>query len=106
MAPRSSAAPSRLVLTEVGPTVDGGRHMVKQVDDAAVTDGATVFADGHDVLRCVVAHQPPGAKGWQTEVMTAVEPGLDRWEGTFVPHAEGIHRFKVLAWIDAWGSWR
>ena len=105
MASRSSAPPSRLVITEVGPRVDDGRYPVKRVIDEPVAVGATVFADGHDVLRCVVAHQPPGTTGWQQVTMAATEPGLDRWAGTFVPHAEGVHRYKVLAWIDAWGSW-
>ena len=77
MAPRTSVPPSRLVITDVGPQVDGGRYPVKRVVDEPVTVGATVFADGHDVLRCVVAHQSPGSRTWLTEVATAVEPGLD-----------------------------
>jgi starch synthase (maltosyl-transferring) len=106
MAPGSSVAPSRLVITDVSPQVDGGRHPVKRVVDEPVTVQATVFADGHDVLRCVVAHQAPGERSWQDEVAVAIEPGLDRWAATFVPRAEGVHRYRVLGWIDEWGSWR
>ena len=105
MAPRSAPAPSRLVITELAPVVDGGRHPVKRVVGEPVSVGVTVFADGHDEIRCIVAHKPPGARTWLTAVAVPTEPGLDRWGATFVPTAEGVHRYRVLAWIDEWGSW-
>jgi len=94
------------VITDVGPVVDGGRHPVKRVVGEPVTVQATVFADGHDEIRCVVSHKPPGSRSWVAEVAVATEPGLDRWAATFMPLVEGVHRYRVLAWIDEWGSWR
>ncbi len=32
--------------------------------------------------------------------MASVNPGLDRWEATFVPEVVGAHPFRVRAWID------
>ncbi len=101
----SAPAPSRLVIADLGPVVDGGRHRVKRVVGEPVTVEATVFADGHDVIRCVVAHKAPGTRTWVQEVAVATEPGLDRWAASFTPLAEGVHRYRVLSWIDPWGSW-
>ena len=97
-------APNRIVVTEVAPTVGGGRYPVKRVVGEPVDVEATVVADGHDELWVVVSHQAPGAKGWVDVPLEAVNPGLDRWGGRFVPEARGTHRFKVLAWIDHYAS--
>jgi starch synthase (maltosyl-transferring) len=100
------SAPSRLVIEGLTPRVDEGRHPVKRVVGEPVTVGATVFADGHDWLRVVLAHRAPGARAWAEVAMHAVNPGLDRWEATFVAGATGIHRFRVRAWIDHRATWR
>jgi starch synthase (maltosyl-transferring) len=103
---RASAPPSRIVIDEITPLVDGGRHPVKRVVGEPVTVGARVFADGHDRLRVVVSHRPPGASRWTEVEMTSVNPGLDRWEATFVPELVGDHDVRVRAWIDARATWR
>ena len=111
MAPRvrtpapTRAAPSRIVIEGVTPTVDGGRYPIKRVVGEPVDVAATVFADGHDHLRCVLAHQAPGQRAWTLEPMASTNPGLDRWEARFVPAAPGVHRYRVVAWIDEVGSW-
>ncbi|HVN50012.1 MAG TPA: maltotransferase domain-containing protein, partial [Acidimicrobiales bacterium] len=71
-----------------------------------VAVGARVFADGHDWLRVVVSHRPPGAAKWVEVPMASTNPGLDRWEATFVPELAGRHRFRVRAWIDETATWR
>jgi starch synthase (maltosyl-transferring) len=104
-AARRTSPPSRLVIEEVAPVVGGGAFPAKRVVGEPVDVSAAIYADGHDHLWCVVAHQPPGAEEWLQVPMIAVEPGLDRWEGRFTPSAEGIHRFRVQGWIDELGSW-
>ena len=99
------------MIDDVSPQVAGGRYPAKRVVGEPVTVGATVFADGHDRVHVVVSHHPPkgagsGAKGWLDVAMTSVNPGLDRWEGTFTPLAVGAHRFEVQAWIDPVATWR
>ena len=101
-----TSAPSRLVIEGLTPRVDEGRHPVKRVVGEPVTVGATVFADGHDWLRVVLGHRPPGARAWAEVAMHSVNPGLDRWEATFVAGATGLHRFRVRAWIDHRATWR
>jgi starch synthase (maltosyl-transferring) len=85
--------------------VAGGRYPVKRVVGEPVVVEATVFAEGHERLHCVVAHQLPGARGWTLVPMAVTNAGLDRWQATFVPEAVGRHRYRVLAWVDHVGSW-
>jgi starch synthase (maltosyl-transferring) len=101
----SPSAPNRIVISDVSPLVDGGRHPVKRVVGEPVEVGATVFADGHDHLWVVVAHQEPGARGWVEVPMVATNPGLDRWDATFTAGGRGTHRFRVMAWVDHFSSW-
>ena len=103
---RLAPAPSRIVIDDLAPQVAGGRFPVKRVVGEPVDVEATVFADGHDHLAVVVAHRPPGAQGWTEEPMTSGNPGLDRWQGRFVPEAVGMHRYRVRAWIDRVATWR
>ena len=98
-------APNRIVISDVSPLVDGGRHPVKRVVGEPVDVEATVFGDGHDHLWVVVAHQGPDARGWTEVPMTAVNPGLDRWAATFSTSERGLHRFRVAAWVDHLASW-
>lgn len=101
----STSPPARIVIEDVSPLVDGGRFPVKRVVDEPVVVEAAIYADGHDRLWCVVAHQPPGSSKWTPVAMVQSEPGLDRWRATFTPRAEGVHKFRIQAWIDAFGSW-
>ncbi|HEX7442596.1 MAG TPA: maltotransferase domain-containing protein, partial [Acidimicrobiales bacterium] len=104
--PRPASPPSRIVIEDVTPLVAGGAFPVKRVVGEPVVVGATVFADGHDCLWVIVAHRPPGARRWTEVPMVSVNPGLDRWEGRFVPEATGLHEFRVRAWIDDVATWR
>ncbi len=38
--------------------------------------------------------------------MQSVNPGLDRWEASFVPELVGQHDFRIRAWIDERATWR
>ena len=44
----------RVVIENVRPEIDGGRHPVKRVLGEQVTVKADVFTDGHDSLACVL----------------------------------------------------
>jgi starch synthase (maltosyl-transferring) len=109
MAPSGKAsipAPSRIVIEDVTPRVAGGRFPVKRVVGEPVDVRAAVYADGHDVLYPVLSHRPPDARRWVEVPMAATNPGLDLWEARFVPVTEGVHRFRVVAWVDPFSSWR
>jgi starch synthase (maltosyl-transferring) len=99
--------PGRVVIEEVSPAVDGGRFPAKRVVGEPVTVTATIYAEGHDHLWCVVAHRAPGSPDddWAVTPMDHLNPGLDLWQGEWTPRVEGMHEFRVLAWVDEFGSW-
>ena len=99
-----TGAPSRIVVTDVAPVVAGRRYPVKRVEGEPVDVAATVVADGHDELWVVLSHQAPATKAWVDVPMSSANPGLDRWSARFTPTQRGLHRFKVMAWIDHYAS--
>ena len=53
------AAPPRIVILDPSPSIDGGRFAPKRTVGEDVAVSATIFPDGHDVLRAVVKVQGP-----------------------------------------------
>src|SRR5580765_8124993 len=80
--PRPMLAPPRVVLLAVRPEVDGGRYPVKRVVGDVVEIEADLVADGHDSVRAVLLHRPPGEATWREVEMTAA--GNDAWRASFV----------------------
>jgi starch synthase (maltosyl-transferring) len=98
-------SPSRIVIERVTPAAGDGRWPVKRVAGEPVIVDAVVYADGHDRLWCAVAHQRPDDGRWTVLPMVSTNPGLDEWRGELVPAEVGLHRFRVVAWIDEVASW-
>lgn len=96
--------PSRVVILAVRPEVDGGRYPAKCVVGETVQVEADIVADGHDVVRAVLRHRPPGTDAWQEVELAHVEN--DVWRASIVPTALGRHHYTVTAWIDEFASWR
>ena len=67
----------RVVIENITPQVDCGRYPVKRVVGEAVVVEADVFADGHDMVRCVLLYR--------SETRSGVEP-----------HADGAARQRPL----------
>ena len=59
--------------------LDCGRYPVKRTLGDRVEVWADVFGDGHDVLRAVVRHRPPGSRRWGEAPLEPI--GNDRWHG-------------------------
>lgn len=98
------------MIDDVRPSVDGGQFPIKRVVGGAVDVAATIFADGHEVLAAVVLDRPAAAasrqSGWRETAMTLVAAGTDRWTARFEVTAPGTHEYAVVAWIDAFRTWR
>lgn len=95
--------PPRVVVADVMPVVDGGRHPAKAVMGDEVVVSADVFADGHDrVAAALVVHHPGG--GTPRRIAMA-ELDNDRWHGRFRPDSLGMWHFAVAGWVDAWSTW-
>ena len=56
--------PPRIQIQEVWPSLDGGRWPAKRTLGETLEVTATIFADGHDVLRAAVRHRAPGKRKW------------------------------------------
>ncbi len=96
--------PSRIQIHDVLPAVEGGRWPVKRSQGDDVVVQCDIVRDGHEQLRAVVRHRPPGEEAFREEPMTQLTP--DRWQGTFTTGALGIHVFQVEVWVDQVASWR
>jgi len=95
---------SRVVITAVRPSVDGGRWPIKRSLGETLEVEADVVIDGHDHCRAVVLHQAPGAVEPVRTPMRHVHGTLYR--ATLTPETLGIHTYAVRAWTDAFGTWQ
>jgi starch synthase (maltosyl-transferring) len=100
---KQAAVPSRVVVENVLPAVDGGRFPVKRTVGANVEVTADVFADGHDVLRALLRYRRESESAW-TEVPMA-PLGNDRWGASFTVSVLEPYRYTVEGWTDAFRSW-
>jgi starch synthase (maltosyl-transferring) len=94
----------RVVIENITPQVDCGRFPIKRVTGEAVAVEADVFADGHDVVRCVLLYRSERAAEWSRVPMAPL--GNDRWTARFVPREMGRYRYTVRAWVDHLATWR
>jgi starch synthase (maltosyl-transferring) len=95
----------RAIIESVTPQVDGGRFAAKRVVGDTVVVEADAFTDGHDRVRVRLAwrHEDDAGDAGEVEM---TDLGNDRWRGTFVVGRLGRYRFDVIAWVDAFRTWR
>jgi starch synthase (maltosyl-transferring) len=102
--PPPRSRPPRIEIQDVSPSLDCGRFPVKCTVGHELEVTATIFADGHDVIRAVVRHRAPDAQGFAE---TPMEPiGNDRWLAGFTAHRLGRWQYSISAWVDRLASWR
>lgn len=94
----------RAVIENLKPEVDGGRFPIKRVVGEAVIVEVDAFADGHDVLRCLLRYRNENDPAWLEIDMQALPN--DRWQGEFTVSDIGRYRYSVTAWVDHFLSWR
>jgi starch synthase (maltosyl-transferring) len=94
----------RAVVDAVRPAVDGGRFAVKRVAGEPLEVEAHCFADGHDVLRAMLAWRGEDASEWHEIQMQPL--GNDVWRAQFTPAEIGRYRYTVAAWVDRFATWR
>jgi starch synthase (maltosyl-transferring) len=93
----------RVVIESIAPAVDGGRFPIKRIDGDVVEVEADCFADGHDVVACMLHWRRAAEDAWSGTPMHAL--GNDRWGGSFVVDAIGRWQYTVSAWVDPFQSW-
>ena len=100
--PSAKQPPPRIQIQDVRPQVDCGRYPVKVTDGDQVGVAATIFKDGHDILRAVVRYRAAGSRRW---LEAPLEPlGNDRWAGSFQPTGLGRWQFTIEAWVDRYAT--
>ena len=98
-APSPRTPPPRIQIHDVRPSVEGGRWPVKRTLGDPVVVECDLVRDGHEQLRAVVRHRPPGRSGVRRGADGAARPRplarrasrRPRWAAT---------RFQVEAWVD------
>ena len=93
----------RILVQRVTPAVDGGRYPAKGVVGQSVLVEADVFLDGHDHVAAEVHWFPPTG---EPVMLPMLALGDDRFGVRHVPMQEGVHRFIVQGWMDAWDTYR
>jgi starch synthase (maltosyl-transferring) len=98
------AGKKRIVITRIGPQVEGGKYPAKAVVGDEVVISASIFTDGHDEIgACALIRQKP-EKQWKELPMKLVDN--DCWQAAFHPDKPGHYSFQVLGWIDHYTTWQ
>ena len=92
----------RVIIEEVTPELDGGRHPIKVTVGDRVTIEADVFTDGHEKIACDVLWRPIDQDDWNRERMVFV--ANDRWRASFQPSRNIRHLYTIEGWRDPFAS--
>ncbi len=104
LAPDPQAANRVVVIENVTPQIDGGRHPIKRIAGDRIEVRADVFREGHDALAAVLLHRERGADRWHESPLAPL--GNDRWSGAFAVDRNAEYEYTVEAWPDEFATWR
>ena len=92
-----------VVIENVAPEIDAGRHPAKGIVGDTLRVEADIFKDGHGLVAGRVRYRGPGDRRWQLAPLEySYEP--DRWSGSILLDRIGRWSFSVEAWPAAWVS--
>lgn len=95
-----------VVIENIAPLIDGGRHPIKRTVGEDLVVEADVFKDGHDVVAAVLKWRRIGAKRWYETPMAAIPNDNDRWRATCSLFENATYEYTIEAWGDAFRSWQ
>ena len=93
----------RVIIENIQPVVDGGRHVARRALGERVDVTATIIADGHDHLRARVLYKHESESSWSETEMNA--GWNDDWWSAFYVDKKGIYKFRIEAWVDHFDTW-
>jgi len=100
---KPSEGRSRVVIEEITPQINCGRHPVCRIVGDRVTITAAIFADGHDLVTARLLYRHKSERRWRT---TPMEPlGNDLWSASFEASKLGSWTFTVQGWVDHFETW-
>ncbi len=93
----------RVVIEEIRPEVDAGRHPVCRILGDTLTVTAAIFGDGHDHVAARLLYRPDAESEWRFTPMVA---GVnDYWSASFPVDQLGSWHYAILGWIDHFDTW-
>jgi starch synthase (maltosyl-transferring) len=93
----------RVVIEDVYPQIDAGRHPVCRVVGDEVVVTAAIFADGKDELAARLLYRHSDDRRWS---FTPMHPtSNDLWRGGFELNKLGNWSFTILGWVDHFATW-
>ena len=98
------AKAGRIAIEAITPSVDNGRFPAKRIAGEVLEVEADLICDGHDKLAAVVSWRPIDSQSWTDTPMLPV--GNDRWRASFRLGGVGRFQFRVVAWRDAFATFR
>ena len=93
----------RVVIEDVSPQIDAGRHPVCRVVGDRLIVTAAIFADGKDELAARLLFRHSKDRRWSFAPMHA--NGNDLWGGAFTVDKLGGWSFTLVAWVDHFATW-
>jgi starch synthase (maltosyl-transferring) len=94
-----------VIIEQVRPEIDCGRHPIKREVGDLLEVEATIFKEGHDRIAAVLLLRAEGEERWREFPMRLVNPGLDLWAGSAPLERNTRYRYSIEAWPDAFESW-
>ncbi len=97
-----AAEAPRIVISEITPSVAGGRFPARRIVGERVVVEADIFTDGHPLIAAQLSWRAEDERDWQRALMTPL--ANDRWRAEFDLARIGRYRFVVSAWLDSYGG--
>jgi starch synthase (maltosyl-transferring) len=94
---------SRVIIEQIEPQVDCGRHAIKRIAGDRVSITAVMYADGHDHVAARLLYRKASEHTWRSAPF--LERGNDVWEAQFTVDDIGQWFYTVQAWVDHFGTW-
>lgn len=101
---RSAIAQGRIGVTDVTPTVEGGRFPARAIAGEIVPFAATVFREGHDAVGATAVLTSPSGTEYATR-MHRTSLTSDRYVASAPVPEIGRWRFRIEAWSDPFSTW-
>ena len=93
----------RVVIEEVNPQIDAGRHPICRVAGDEVVVTAAIFADGKDEIAARLLFRHSSDRRWSFAPMEVM--GNDLWSGVFHVDKIGEWSFTLMGWVDHFATW-
>src|SRR5947209_285915 len=93
----------RVVIEEIRPQVDCGRHPARRVIGDKVDVSAAIFSDGHDHVLAQLLYKHESSPGWHVVAMTSLPN--DMWTASFTVDKLGTWQFTLRGWVDHFDTW-